>query len=131
MRHVADQDLLLHAHRALGSVQGLRVRAHVKGCPECRTKLRELVGLSTTVASAVRSGLPGWRAPRMAFPGRLKLLLMLTGLLLLGLGGKFAYDQAHQPVFCAPLVPVSQRNVTPPPPNARGNMNLARPTRPR
>lgn len=130
MRHVAEQDLFLHAHRALGTVQGLRVRAHVKGCPECRSKLRELAGLSTTVASAVRAGLPGWRAPRIGVPGRLKLLLMLMGLMLLGLGGKFAYDQTHQPVFCAPLVPVSQRTGTPPPPNARGKMNVARPTRP-
>ena len=80
-----DQDLLLMAHGALPLGPRLRVSAHLKRCPECRTRLAELTQTSLRLAAAVRGpGQPAWsRADalaRVALPGGRLLLPALIGL---------------------------------------------------
>ena len=62
--HERDADLLLLAHNELSAWQRRSVRAHLRRCPRCRARARELAGVSEAFAGAIReSGMAHWSPP--------------------------------------------------------------------
>ena len=80
-----DEALLMLAHGALDRAAALRTRAHLLVCPRCRTRFRQMEGLTASLASVLSNprlgarpfGSPS-RAP-WASVGLLAVLLTLLG----------------------------------------------------
>jgi hypothetical protein len=78
VKHIEDQDLMLLAHRSLGPAQSVAAKIHLWRCPSCRAKFGELSSFSTSVASAVRVGLPAWKPAGIALQMKLFLAAIVV-----------------------------------------------------
>ena len=83
MKHPADQDLLMLAHRSLDPFKAIATRWHLTRCADCRRRYSEFGALSTAVASAIRIGLPAWKPIVLALKTKLlaAVILLAAGIL--------------------------------------------------
>lgn len=83
MNHIPDQELLLMAHHALGPFRSIAGLVHMRKCAQCRKRLSEYASLSSTVAGAVRVGMPAWKPLGLAIGTKLLLSIAVVGLAIL------------------------------------------------
>lgn len=129
MSHVSDQDLLLMAHRSLGSVREIGARIHLRRCSSCRAKLGAVGSMSAMVAAAVRPGLPAWKPSGITLSAKILIAtIAFGGALLLGKAALTSYS-AKQPMppLSFPVKSCEVKKVTPGPSSvsepARGKLS--------